>query len=230
LSFLIASGWSPDGLCFEVSLNIGIGNGRLQIMLGFIEGNVEHIGDRQAIISAGGIGYSITIVPKILSILSKNQGEVNPPKVRLYVFSKLNMREGTYDHYGFTKPEDLGLFRILTSVSGLGPKTAMQILSTVEPRHLKEAVVGEDPQALRKISGLGMKTAQRLVVELAGKLDYIDATGSDLGALDQEAQAMEALASLGFTQTQIKEALKEVKDATDLSDRVRKALQLLAKK
>lgn len=206
-------------------------------MLGFIEGNVEHIGEKQAIISAGGIGYSITVVPKILSILSKNQDPVNPAKaghvpqkVRFYVFSKLNMREGTYDHYGFTKPEDLDLFKILTSVSGLGPKTAMQVLSTVEPRHLKEAVVGEDPQALRKISGLGLKTAQRLVVELAGKLDYIDATGSDLGALDQEAQAMEALMSLGFTQIQIKEALKEVKDATDLSDRVRKALQLLAKK
>lgn len=194
-------------------------------MISFIEGRVEYVGDKQAILVAGGIGYAITLLPKILVTLSRNQ-----EAVKVYVFSKLNMREGTYDLYGFTKTEDLELFRILTSVSGLGPKTAMQILSTVEPRHLKEAVVGEDPDALRKISGLGTKTAQRLVVELQGKLDYIDATGSDLGALDMESQALEALVSLGYSQSQAKDALKQVKDPADLSDRVRKALQLLAKK
>lgn len=194
-------------------------------MLSYIEGTVVSVGDKQAVIAAGGLGYAVTLVPKILATLSENQ-----VGVKLFVFSKLNLREGTFDLYGFTKPEDLGLFRILTSVSGLGPKTAMQILSTVDPRHLKEAVVNEDPDALRKISGLGTKTAQRLVVELQGKLDYIDATGTDLGALDIEAQALEALVSLGYSHSQAKEALKKVRDAADLSDRVRKALQLLAKK
>lgn len=194
-------------------------------MLGFIEGTVEHIGDKQAIISAGGIGYAITLAPKILASLSNIQGPV-----KVFVHSKMNTREGTFDLYGFTKIQDLELFRILTSVSGMGPKTAMQVLSTVEPRHLKEAVANEDPQALRKISGLGLKTSQRLVVELAGKLDYIETTGSDLGALDMESQAIEALVSLGYSQSQAKDALKQVKNAADLSDKVRKALQLLAKK
>ncbi len=194
-------------------------------MIGFIEGNIEHISDRQAIISAGGIGYPITMVPKILASLSKNQG-----LVKLFVYSKMNPREGTFDYYGFTKPQDLELFKTLTSVSGMGPKTALQVLATVEPRHLAEAVAQEDPQALRKISGLGLKTAQRLVVELAGKLDYIETTGSDLGRLDQEAQALEALLSLGYSQSQAKEALGNVKNAGDLGDQVRKALQLLAKK
>lgn len=194
-------------------------------MIGFIEGTVEHVSERQAVISAGGIGYAVTMVPKILATLSKNK-----TGVKFYVWSKMNPREGTFDYYGFTKPEDLELFRTLTSVSGLGPKTALQVLGSVEPRHLKEAVTQEDPQTLRKISGLGMKVSQRLVVELAGKLDYIDATGSDLGTLDQEAQALEALVSLGYTQSQAKDALKHVVGATDLGDRVRKALQLLAKK
>ncbi len=194
-------------------------------MIAYIEGNIEYISDKQAIISAGGIGYSVIMVPKILGSLSVNQAPV-----KVFVYSKLNMREGTFDLYGFTKIEDLNLFKILTSVSGLGPKTAMQILSTVEPRHLKEAVVQEDPQALRKISGLGTKTAQRLVIELQGKLDYLETTGSDLGGLDQEAHALEALTSLGYSQSQAKDALKQVKNPTDLSDRVRQALQLLAKK
>ena len=194
-------------------------------MLGFIEGTVEHLGAKTATISAGGVGYTLTLVPKILASLTKNQ-----VGVKMFVYSKMNPREGTFDLYWFTKPEDLELFRTLTSVSGMGPKTAMQVLSTVEPRHLKEAVATEDPHALRKISGLGLKTAQRLVVELAGKLDYIATTGSDLGALDQEAQALEALTSLGYSQSQAKDALKRVVAPSDLSDRVRKALQLLAKK
>ncbi len=194
-------------------------------MIGFIEGSVVHIGDRHAIIAAGGLGYPITMVPKILASLSNIEGPV-----KLFVYSKMNPREGTFDYYGFTKSEDLELFRALISVSGLGPKTAMQVLSTVEPKHLKEAVANEDPLALRKISGLGTKTCQRLVVELAGKLDYIETTGSDLGRLDQEAQALEALVALGYSQTQAKDALKQVPDATDLGDRVRKALQALAKR
>lgn len=194
-------------------------------MIGFIEGTVEHVGNKQAIIVAGGVGYAVTLLPKILVSLSKNQ-----EPVKVFIYSKLNMREGTFDLYGFTKIEDLQLFGILTSVSGMGPKTAMQVLSTVEPRHLKEAVTNDDPQSLRTISGLGIKTAQRLVVELAGKIDYIDTAGSDLGALDAQSQAQEALVSLGYTQSQAKDALSEVKDAQDLSDRVRKALQLLAKK
>ncbi|HTP57061.1 MAG TPA: Holliday junction branch migration protein RuvA [Candidatus Paceibacterota bacterium] len=194
-------------------------------MIGFIEGMVQHVGDRSAIIAAGGLGYPITMVPKILASLTNIQGPV-----KFFVYSKMNPREGTFDYYGFTKPDDLELFKALISVSGLGPKTAMQVLSTVEPRHLKEAVAAEDPQALRKISGLGTKTCQRLVVELAGKLDYIETTGSDLGRLDEEAQALEALMALGYSQTQAKDALHDVGDAADLSDRVRKALQRLGKK
>jgi Holliday junction DNA helicase RuvA len=194
-------------------------------MLGFIEGKVEHVGEKHAVISAGGIGYAITMVPKILATVSKIQGPV-----KLFVYSKMNPREGTFDYYGFTKAQDLELFKSLTSVSGLGPKTAIGILGSVEPQHLKQAVDQEDPQALRKISGLGLKTAQRLVVELAGKLDYIDTKGTDLGALTQEAQALEALVSLGYSQGQAKDALAGVKDTGDLSDRVRKALQSLGKK
>lgn len=194
-------------------------------MIGFIEGTIQYIGEKYAVVSAGGIGYAITMVPKILVSLTKNQGPV-----KLFVYSKMDPREGTFAYYGFTRAEDLELFKTLTSVSGMGPKTAIQVLGTVEPRHLKEAVAQEDPQALRKISGLGAKTCQRLVVELAGKLDYIDSAGTDLGALDQEAQAQEALVSLGYTQSQAKDALKDVADPKDLSDRVRKALQLLAKK
>ena len=134
--------------------------------------------------------------------------------------------------FGFQKREEMDLFRTLTTISGLGPKTAMGILSTVEPELLKEAVINEDPGALRQISGLGAKTAQRLVVELQGKVDWIASSASTGGTstLGEEAQAMEALVALGYSQSQSKEALREVgADATDLSDRVRRALKALGR-
>lgn len=194
-------------------------------MISFIEGTVEYVSSSKVIISAQGVGYAITVLPKILAIIANQEGPV-----KLFLFSKMNVREGITDFYGFTNPKDLELFKILTSVSGLGPKTAMQVLSSVEPRHLKEAVVREDPQALRAISGLGLKTAQRLVVELQDKLTYLDVGTTDVGSLDQDAQALEALVSLGYQTSQAKDALKHIKGTETLQDRVRQALQLLSKK
>ena len=194
-------------------------------MISSIEGKVEEIGDKYVVLSAGGVGYTLTVVPKILPILQKSDG-----LVKLYVYSRLNLREGDFEMYGFLAREDMALFQTLTSVSGLGPKTAMNVLSTVEPQHLKEAVVNEDPKALRQVSGLGMKTAQRLVVELQGKVDWIASVAGTTGPLAEEQQATEALMALGYSQAQSKEALKEVaKEATDLSNRVRLALKYLGK-
>ena len=217
-------------------------------MISFLEGTIEYVGDKHAILNTGGIGYKVTLIPKLLNIVSKTQDKVNPApsssadrqnggglgagqgsKVRLFIHSQLNMREGTFDMYGFDKKEDLELFHLLTTVSGIGPKGAMNILASVEPKHLKAAVMEEDAGYLRKVSGLGSKTAQRLVLELKNKLDYLDAgdmKGIDLG---QEGHATEALLALGYSAGQAKEALKEVKAST-LQERVREALKILARK
>src|SRR3989338_7872192 len=203
-------------------------------MISFLEGKIEHLGEKHVILNTGGIGYKVTVVPKLLNILSKSTDIVNPEVtkaafVKLFIHSQLNMREGTFDMYGFDKREDLELFHLLTSVSGIGPKGAMNILSVVEPKHLKMAVVNEDAYSLRKVSGLGAKIAQRLVLEIKNKVDHLeggDMKGMDLG---QESNALEALMALGYNQYQAKEALKEAKGKT-LEDRVREALRLLGKK
>ena len=193
-------------------------------MISFIEGNIEYRGDKFVILNAGGIGYKVNIIPKLLNSLSKSQD-----KVKLFVHSQLNMREGTFDMYGFQNKEDLELFHLVTSVNGIGPKSAMSILSTIEPKHLKAAVVNENADYLKKISGLGPKTAQRLILELKNKVDYLDfgdMSGVDLG---QEGQATEALLTLGYSPSQAKDALKDAKGKT-LEGRVREALRLLGKK
>lgn len=193
-------------------------------MISFLEGTIEHLSDKQAIINTGGIGYRVTMVPKLLNSLSKSQ-----EKVKLFLHSQMNMREGTFDLYGFDKKEDLELFNTLITVSGIGPKNALAIMSAVEPGHLKAAIINNDADYLRKVSGLGAKTASRLVLELKNKIDYIDLgnmKGVDLG---QEGQATEALLALGYNPSQAKEALKEVKGKT-LEERVRNALKILGKK
>src|SRR3989344_4389909 len=195
-------------------------------MISLIEGTIEHLGDKQVILNTGGIGYRVIVSPKLLNNLSKSKPEVNG-KAKLFVHSQLNMREGTFDMYGFDKKEDLDLFHLLTTVSGIGPKGAQAILSAVEPSHLKQAIVNEDADYLKKVSGLGGKTASRLVLELKGKVDHI---ASLAGVnISEEGQATEALLSLGYNPSQAKEALKDAKGNT-LQERVRSALQILGKK
>lgn len=192
-------------------------------MISFIEGTIEYLGDKFVILNTGGIGYKVSIVPKLLNSLPKSQ-----EKVKLFVHSQLNMREGTFDLYGFADREGLELFNLLIGVSGIGPKNALNILSSVEPRHLKAAVVNEDPNYLKKISGLGPKIAQRLVLELKNKVDHIDMgdmQGVDVG---QEGHAVDALLALGYSPSQAKDALKDAKGKT-LEERVRDALKMLGK-
>ncbi|MFH0892567.1 MAG: Holliday junction branch migration protein RuvA [Candidatus Falkowbacteria bacterium] len=193
-------------------------------MISFLEGTIEYLGDKFVVLNAGGIGYRVNIVPKLVNSLSKSQD-----KVKLHIHSQLNMREGTFDLYGFDKREGLELFNLLISVSGIGPKNALNILSSIEPKHLKAAVVNEDPDYLKKISGLGPRIAQRLVLELKNKVDYIDMGDMEGVDLGQEGHAMDALLSLGYSPSQAKDALKDAKGAT-LQERVREALKILGKK
>src|SRR3990167_10191271 len=193
-------------------------------MISFLEGKIEHRGDKYVILNVGGIAYKVTVSTKLLNILTKST-----PVVKLHIHSQLNMREGTFDMYGFQTKEDLELFNLVTSVNGIGPKSAIGILSAVEPKHLKAAIINNDADYLKKVSGLGPKTAQRLILELKNKVDHLDV--GDIGGVDlgQEGQAMEALLALGYSQSQAKDALQEVKGET-LEKRVREALRLLSKK
>lgn len=192
-------------------------------MISYLEGKIEYLGDKFVILNTGGIGYKVNIIPKLLNSLSENK-----PIVKLHIHSQLNMREGVFDMYGFDNREDLELFHLLISVSGIGPKNALNIMASVEPKHLKAAVVNNDPEYLKKISGLGPKTAQRLIMELQNKVDYLeigDMKGMDLG---QEGEATEALLTLGYTLSQAKDALKEDAKGKTLEQRVREALKFIS--
>ncbi|MEK7217739.1 MAG: Holliday junction branch migration protein RuvA [Patescibacteria group bacterium] len=192
-------------------------------MISFLEGTIEHLGDKYVVLNTGGIGYRVILSPRVLNTVAKSEG-----KVKLHIHSQMNMREGTFDMYGFDKKADLDLFHLLTTVSGIGPKGAQNILSSVEPLHLKAAVVNQDADYLKKVSTLGPKVIQRLILELKGKVDDLE---GEIGGIDlsQDGQATEALLVLGYSTSQAKEALKDTKAET-LQERVREALKILGKK
>src|SRR3989344_3404596 len=144
-------------------------------MISFLEGTIEYRGDKYIILNTGGIGYKVTISPKSLNIVSKSSPNVN--KVKLFVHSQLNMRDGTFDMYGFQNKEELELFNLVTSVNGIGPKSAMGILSAVEPKHLKAAVINNDADYLKKGSGLGPQKPPRLVFGVKKKNVYLGICG-----------------------------------------------------
>ena len=192
-------------------------------MISFLEGTIEHLGDKYVVLNTGGIGYRVTLSPRVLNTVAKSEG-----KVKLHIHSQMNMREGTFDMYGFDKKADLDLFHLLTTVSGIGPKGAQNILSSVEPLHLKAAVVNQDADYLKKVSTLGPKVIQRLILELKGKVEHIEGEIEGID-LSQDGQATEALLVLGYSASQAKEALKDTKAET-LQERVREALKILGKK
>jgi Holliday junction DNA helicase RuvA len=126
--------------------------------------------------------------------------------------------------YGFLDPEELSLFELLISVSGIGPKNALNVISNVDPAKLQAAIIKGDAEYLHKVGGLGPKTAERLVLELKGKFK---AAGRKVN-LSAESEALDALVSLGYNRSQALEALGKVKGGAGTEAKVKEALKLLS--
>jgi holliday junction DNA helicase RuvA len=194
-------------------------------MISYLSGIIRDVSENAVIIDVNGVGYRVVIPEKIHSSLSKIGGEVN-----LYIRSAINVREGTFDLYGFDSPEELKFFNLLITVSGIGPKNAQNILSEVDMQTLQLAIVKGDDQYLKKVSGIGGKTAQRIILELKTKVMTSDLGSVDRRDLGAESEAIDALVSLGYSIYQARDVLKEVsKKAKTIEDKVKEALRLLGK-
>ena len=199
-------------------------------MYAFIEGQVCEKSAHEVILLAGGVGYRIAC--------SMNTLQAIPPvgeTVRCYtVFS---VREDAMELYGFATKEEKRMFQQLTSISGIGPKVALAILGSMPLKDLNLAILLGDITALSRAPGVGKKTAQRIALELKDKIsqDDVSAAPAVAGtpvasmAADNVAEALEALAALGYTPTEARAALSQVKN-TDASpnELVRLALRAMA--
>lgn len=131
-------------------------------MLYYVNGTVAHIGPHLAVIDCGGVGYACRTTNYTIAHLQRGQA------AKLYTY--LNVREDAVDLYGFFSENELNCFQMLTSVSGVGPKAALSILSSTTPEGLAMGIITEDEKSLTAAPGIGKKIAQRIILELKDKL------------------------------------------------------------
>lgn len=190
----------------------------------YIKGQLVIKQDNFAVVDNNGVGYKI-----YTSVLSLNEVSVGDD-VTFYTY--LYVREDIFDVYGFTKNDELTMFLHLLSVSGVGPKAALAILSTLTPNQLVLAVMTNDAKALTKANGVGAKMAQRVILELSGKLKNSEILPDESipqeVTLDTSAvEAVSALTVLGYSQAEAKKAVSKVDPTLGVEEIVRKALAQL---
>jgi len=190
-------------------------------MIGSLNGTVRHKDLHYLIVDVGGVGYKVFVTTEAsLDAL---------PSEPIFLWTYLAVRETALDLYGFSDKETLEIFELLITISGIGPKTALGILNVASPTILRQAVSENDTSYLTRVSGIGKKNAEKIVLELKDKLIIKE---SDRGLnMRAEGDALEALVSLGYTERDSREALKKVpKEIDSPSERVKQALKLLSNK
>ena len=191
-------------------------------MLSYIKGQDKLKPAQFIIIENNGIGYKVFVSADLL--LESKVGD----EVELYTYQ--HVREDALMLFGFKNYDQLQLFELLISISGVGPKTALGVFAVAEPADIKSAIVNEDASVLKKVSGIGAKTAERIVLELKNKVTGDFGEIKTKEELSGDVDSIEALVSLGYSANDAREALKQVdKTITNPSDKVREALKYLGK-
>jgi len=190
-------------------------------MIGRIHGIVEKIDLSFLIINIGGVGY------KVFTSVMLLENAQNTKKISLW--THLVVRETALDLYGFETEEELEFFELLLTVSGIGPKSALGVLNVASPRTLRQAVASGDTTHLTKVSGIGKKSAQKIVLELKDKLG--DKDDIYIPQIQEEVDTVEALQALGYSTAQARNVLKDIPNTiTGTAKRVKYALTKLANK
>lgn len=183
-------------------------------MYDYIKGDVAETGRDYAVIDAGGVGYRVHTSAQSLLHLKSGQS------AKLYC--QLIVREDAHTLYGFFTPEERAMFIRLNGVSGIGPKVALAILSALKISDIAAAIIISDEGAFQKIPGVGKKTAQRIIIDLAEKIATTEAldAGGDVpaGPADKEAEAVSALVALGYNRTEAMRAVSSVKSLGDTAE------------
>lgn len=203
-------------------------------MLYCVKGELLRLGPKMAVVCCGGVGFRLQITMNTARQLPAIGAEA-----MLYTF--MNVREDAIELFGFADQQELNSFKLLTSISGVGPKVGLSILSELTPERVALAVASGDYKALTKAAGVGPKLAQRIVLELKDKVGADFSGGTSFGGVDLPAtvavsassnatQAVEALTVLGFTAGEASAAVGKLDSAQPVETLVRDALKLLARR
>ncbi len=189
-------------------------------MIGHIEGDVLYKEDRMMIVAAGGVGYALFVTPGTAT-LGKTGG-------RMRLWTHLSVKENALELYGFPSRDELALFRLLIGISGIGPKSALNILSLADRETLVRAIRRGDGAYLTKVSGIGKKLSEKIVLELKEKVG--EAEGDD-DVPRAENEAILALEALGYDPRDTRDVVRTLaKEHATAQLIIRKALQTLGGK
>lgn len=192
-------------------------------MIAYFKGEINYISDRYIILLVGETGYKVFVNQNLLEKLKKGQD--------LELHTHLRHREDAFDLFGFLKREELEFFELLITISGVGPRSALGVLEIANLGDIKRAIIKGDPTLLRKVSGIGNKTAERIVVELKNKLEALPQLDEKIDLSDPgSADAFDALVGLGYAERDVRETLKQVpQEVVDMQEKVRIGLKMLGK-
>jgi Holliday junction DNA helicase RuvA len=191
-------------------------------MFAYLEGEYSYMSPSLLYMGVNGVGYEVNITLQTYAKIQQEQ------KGRLYIH--LQVREDAWVLYGFADEQERNTFRQLLGINGVGAATARIILSSLTPEELFKVVSSEDTRSLEKIKGIGAKTAQRIILELKGKIIITKNAGLPLAAHNtKEEDALIALVNLGISRTAAETALKKIHDVSSLSveELIKQALRAL---
>lgn len=185
-------------------------------MIAFLRGKIIEKNNNYIIIDVNNIGYKVFISESFFNTLKLKEEK------ELYIYHRV--KEDSSDLYGFRDIESLDLFELLLSVSGIGPKSALGVLNIADISDIKESIIQGNADLLTKVSGIGKRTAERLVLELKNKVGKMFGGGSGLSGVNGD--EIDALMSLGYSLSNAREALNKVdKKINDSGERIKKALK-----
>ncbi len=192
-------------------------------MLYSISGKLASKTDHFAVVEVAGIGLKIFASRRTIDALPAPHADVK-------LFTHLHVREDALDLFGFLSAEELNFFELLISVSGVGPKSALSILDVAELKNLSAAIKEGRPDLLTKASGIGRKTAERIILDLKTKVSA-EKSETTVGKMDADVDLVETLVGLGYRREQAKVALQKVDEKiTNLEERLKTALKILGGK
>ncbi len=190
-------------------------------MISYLKGIILFKNPNSLVINVNGIGYEVFVSINILSNYN--------PGSQIEIFTYHNIKEDAQDLFGFKTADELGLFKKLITVSGVGPKTAMSFFSVSNINEIENAIANEDITFITRIPGIGKKTAERIVLELKNKISAsLSPSGKPIRPADND--VIDALVGLGYNLSQAREAVAAVPDGTEKTEeKIKAALKALNK-
>lgn len=187
-------------------------------MIAHIEGTLKEKRDNAIIVGVAGIGFRVFVPENHMARLPSINETVR-------LFSYLHVREDVLELYGFLTKEELAVFEQLTSISGIGPKSAMSILAVASIDRLVSAINEGKAELLTKASGVGRKTADRIILELKGKIE-MKGSKAIVGLMESDVEIEETLVSLGYSRAEAKNAVSKIDtNVVGFKDRLKEALR-----